>query len=93
MSSDTEKGKVNPGFTLEEGDKWTDSPKGDKPDGEGKDKLAPLTPTMEYGPGEQRRMLKNLIVICFAFMLLFTAFQSMASLQNSINNVVSYSEK
>ena len=32
---------------------------------------------------------KNVIVISFAFMLLFTAFQSMANLQSSINKVAS----
>jgi len=53
----------------------------------------PKTPTMVYGPGESRRMMKNLIIICFAFMLLFTAFQSMASLQNSLNNKVSNPQK
>ena len=36
---------------------------------------------------EKRRMMKNVIAISFAFMLLFTAFQSMASLQSSINKV------
>ena len=36
---------------------------------------------------EKRRMMKNVICISFAFMLLFTAFQSMASLQSSINKV------
>jgi hypothetical protein len=37
---------------------------------------------------EKRMILKNIIVISFAFMLLFTAFQSMASLQSSINKVI-----
>ena len=36
---------------------------------------------------EERMIMKNIIVISFAFMLLFTAFQSMASLQSSINKV------
>ena len=36
---------------------------------------------------EKRRILKNVIVISFSFMLLFTAFQSMANLQSSINKV------
>ena len=36
---------------------------------------------------EKRSIIKNLIVICIAFMLLFTAFQSMSALQSSINNV------
>ena len=34
---------------------------------------------------EKRRIMKNVIVISFAFLLLFTAFQSMAALQSSIN--------
>ena len=33
-------------------------------------------------------IFKNVIVISFAFMLLFTAFQSMANLQSSINKVL-----
>ena len=40
---------------------------------------------------EKRSIIKNLIVICIAFMLLFTAFQSMSALQSSINNVSSLS--
>ena len=36
---------------------------------------------------EERMIMKNIIVISFAFMLLFTAFQSMAILQSSINKV------
>ena len=36
---------------------------------------------------EKRSIIKNVIVICIAFMLLFTAFQSMSALQSSINNV------
>jgi hypothetical protein len=35
----------------------------------------------------KRGILKNVIVISIAFMLLFTAFQSMASLQSSLNKV------
>merc|ERR1712223_1613164 len=33
----------------------------------------------------KRRILKNVVIISFSFMLLFTAFQSMANLQSSIN--------
>ena len=36
---------------------------------------------------QKLRIAKNVIVISFAFMLLFTAFQSMANLQSSINSV------
>merc|ERR1712018_792005 len=36
---------------------------------------------------EKRRIVKNVVVISFAFLLLFTAFQSMAALQSSINKV------
>ena len=36
---------------------------------------------------EKRRIMKNVIVISFAFLLLFTAFQSMSALQSSINKV------
>ena len=31
--------------------------------------------------------MKNVVIISFSFMLLFTAFQSMANLQSSINKV------
>ena len=36
---------------------------------------------------EKRRIMKNVVFISFAFLLLFTAFQSMAALQSSINKV------
>ena len=36
---------------------------------------------------ERRGIIKNVIIICVAFMLLFTAFQSMSALQSSINKV------
>jgi len=36
---------------------------------------------------QKLRIGKNVVVISFAFMLLFTAFQSMANLQSSINSV------
>ena len=42
---------------------------------------------------EKRRMMKNVILISFSFMLLFTAFQSMANLQSSINKVSSRGPK
>lgn len=42
-------------------------------------------------PGEVKRykflIMKNVVVISISFMLLFTAFQSMAALQSSINKV------
>lgn len=49
--------------------------------------LPPITPNINYGPGESRRMLKNVILISFSFTFLFTAFQSMANLQSSLNTV------
>lgn len=42
--------------------------------------------TLKYEPEEQRRMVKNVIVISVSFALLFTAFFGMANLQSSINN-------
>merc|ERR1711936_1566305 len=36
---------------------------------------------------EKWRIMKNVVVISFAFLLLFTAFQSMSALQSSINKV------
>ena len=36
---------------------------------------------------EKRGIIKNVVIISFSFMLLFTAFQSMANLQSSINKV------
>ena len=41
--------------------------------------------TMKFG------IMKNVIIISIAFMLLFTAFQSMAQLQSSLNEVNLYS--
>ena len=35
----------------------------------------------------KRGIIKNVVIISFAFMLLFTAFQSMANLQSSLNKV------
>ena len=35
----------------------------------------------------KRGIMKNVVIISFAFMLLFTAFQSMANLQSSLNKV------
>lgn len=49
--------------------------------------LCPVTPNMIYGPNESRRMLKNIFLISFSFAILFTAFQSMANLQSSLNSV------
>ena len=43
------------------------------------------TPSIQYKANENRRMLKNVIVISVAFMFLFTAFQSIAALQSSLN--------
>lgn len=43
--------------------------------------------TEEEAKRETFKMKKNVVIISFAFMLLFTAFQSMANLQSSINKV------
>ncbi|TRY61495.1 hypothetical protein TCAL_05719 [Tigriopus californicus] len=43
--------------------------------------------TEEEVKRESFKMKKNVVIISFAFMLLFTAFQSMANLQSSINKV------
>ncbi len=37
--------------------------------------------------GETRLLHKNVVVMSVAFMILFTAFQSMSALQSSINKV------
>jgi hypothetical protein len=83
MSKEETEGNLNPAFVSEDDSKGSAPSPGDTK----VHVVVAQTPHMEYGPGEQRRMLKNLVVICFAFMLLFTAFQSMAALQNSMNNV------
>ena len=36
---------------------------------------------------EKRSIIKNVLIICISFMLLFTAFQSMSALQSSLNPV------
>ncbi len=43
-------------------------------------------PIRKYEPNEQRRMMKNVVVISVSFALLFTAYSSMSNLQSSINN-------
>ena len=43
--------------------------------------------TDEEKSSAKRGIMKNVVVISFSFMLLFTAFQSMANLQSSINKV------
>lgn len=43
-------------------------------------------PLRKYEPNEQRRMMKNVVVISVSFALLFTAYSSMSNLQSSINN-------
>jgi len=40
---------------------------------------------LDYATGENRRMLRNVVVISFSFTLLFTGYSSMSSLQSSIN--------
>jgi len=50
----------------------------------------PKTPKMLYEPGEEKRILRNVIVISLAFTLQFTAFNSMSALQSSLNPDVSY---
>jgi len=50
-------------------------------------------PKPVYRKGENRRMLKNVIVISFCFTLLFTAFNSMANLQSSLNSEVNSAKK
>ncbi len=42
----------------------------------------------KYGERENRRMLRNVIIISFCFTLLFTAFNSMSNLQSSLNSEV-----
>ena len=49
--------------------------------------------TAEQIKKEQWSIMKNVCVISFAFMLLFTAFQSMANLQSSINKVIFYGKR
>lgn len=38
-----------------------------------------------YGPNESRRMMKNVVVVSFGFLLLFTAFNSISNLQSSLH--------
>lgn len=40
----------------------------------------------------KRGIMKNVVIISFSFMLLFTAFQSMANLQSSLNKVSYFSK-
>jgi len=84
------KGEVNEGYVADgPGDRRGSYNPGAEEAGPVELKQVASTPLRTYGPGEGKRMYRNLIIICIAFMLLFTAFQSMAALQNSLNNVVS----
>jgi hypothetical protein len=40
---------------------------------------------IEYKPSEKWRIMKNIVVISFAFMVHFTAFQGAGNLQSSVN--------
>jgi len=40
---------------------------------------------IDYKPSEKWRILKNIVVISFAFMVHFTAFQGAGNLQSSVN--------
>ncbi|ODN04684.1 UNC93-like protein [Orchesella cincta] len=80
---DKSTGQINPAFVPGEDE--------EKPGVQSLEKVGPApeassTPNMTYGPNESRRMLKNVFLTSFAFTFLFTAFQSMASLQSSINS-------
>lgn len=50
------------------------------PDTEQDDKIAP-----EERKKEKRKIIKNVLVISFGFLFLFTAFQSLQNLQSSLN--------
>ncbi|XP_065055272.1 protein unc-93 homolog A-like isoform X3 [Rhopilema esculentum] len=53
-----------------------------------KDKEAPVpTPSFADAKAEKRHIIKNLLIVSFAFLLLFTAFQSLSNLQSSLNRV------
>lgn len=81
---DKESGRINPAFVAGEEEA------GNPPSGgviDGTLSVNPSTPRMNYEPKESRRMLKNIFLTSFAFAFLFTAFQSMAALQSSLNSV------
>ncbi|XP_013773994.1 protein unc-93 homolog A-like [Limulus polyphemus] len=42
--------------------------------------------TEKYVPVSKGRLIKNLIVICFGFLFLFTTFQALANLQSTLNS-------
>jgi hypothetical protein len=49
--------------------------------------VIPTSLKHNYEPKEERRMMKNVILISCAFTLLFTAFNSMSSLMSSMYEV------
>ena len=79
-----ESGNVNNGFSGSECDMVSPS----------KDPLNtdPTKPNsfVEGDKKLKRTIMKNVILIAIAFMVLFTSFQSMASLQSSINQAIIY---
>lgn len=44
-----------------------------------------VSPAATDDPGQRRAIMKNVFIISIAFTFLFTAFNSMANLQSSIN--------
>ncbi len=84
MSLRDKEGRINPAFvgeSKEENDLELQNNNLEKGGGSGG------TPDMNYGPKESRRMMLNCLLISLSFTFLFTAFQSMAALQNSLNSV------
>lgn len=43
-----------------------------------------------YGPHEDRRIVRNVVILSVSFSLLFTSFSGMSRLQSSINTEESY---
>lgn len=90
MSLRDKEGRINPAFVgdpLEEQKDLEMQNNNFKKGSNGGDGGKGGTPDMNYGPNESRRMMLNCLLISLSFTFLFTAFQSMAALQNSLNSV------
>lgn len=77
-------GEINPAYDDNKDDQ---NSKGNNDHEKSSADLSPVPPNISYGPHESRRMLKNIFLISFSFAFLFTAYQSMANLQSSLNSV------
>ncbi|XP_063872168.1 UNC93-like protein isoform X1 [Scylla paramamosain] len=83
---DKEQGLHNPAFSNDDGKLQTEASANFKKVDNGSDLTEVVVQENTEGdPAQQRAIMKNVLIISLAFTFLFTAFNSMANLQSSIN--------